>query len=153
MKFTHQLMAALLSAVLLFPNHTVAATFEEMLSGFDRCEFKDVYVDIFSKKPVHAYFTERNLEPTRIEKDMAFFHLRERFFELPVYKLMIPAGTFDVHAIYIDLPIERARQIVKMKFGTEFIRGKLSDAGEQPMLVTDPAHPNKSILTCNPRSE
>ena len=54
-------LLVMLIATLPFPPYAVAVTFEDMLSGFATCRFEDVYVDIFSKKPVHAYFVERNL--------------------------------------------------------------------------------------------
>ena len=144
-------LLVMLIATLPFPPYAVAVTFEDMLSGFDKCQFEDVYVDIFSKKPVHAYFVERNLQPTDSNKDFAYFNVKENFYGLPVYKLMIPAGTFNIHAIFIDLSINRAREIVKGRFGTEYRPGERSDSGDQPALLTDPAHPNKSVLTCNPR--
>lgn len=141
----------LLIVLLPLPHYAVAVTFEDMLSGFATCRFEDVYVDIFSKKPVHAYFVERNLQPTDMNKDFAYFDVRENFFGLPVYKLMIPAGSFNIHAIFIDLPIHRAREIAKGRLGTEYRTGQRSDIGEQPVLLTDPGRPDKSVLTCNPR--
>lgn len=139
--------------MLLCSNKVLAVTFEEMLAGFEICQFKDVYVDIFTKKPVHPYFVERQLSPCEIKDDMAIFCINESYYGLPVYRLMIPAGTFDVHAIYVDLPIDRARKSVRPKFGTEYRSSTKSDDGERPVLLSDPADSKKSILMCKSRSE
>lgn len=136
-----------------FPRLALSTTFEEMLSGFDRCQFKDVYIDLITKKPVHSYFLERRLDPCEIKEDMAYFCLNERFYRLPIYKLMVPAGTFDIHAIYIGLPINESRNIIRKKFATEYRKSRLSDIGEEPELLADPDDSSKSILMCDPRSE
>ena len=45
----------------LYPMVGFSSAFEEMLSGFRQCQFKDVYVDLFTKKPVHPFLLERKL--------------------------------------------------------------------------------------------
>ncbi len=146
-------LIVILCILSFFPRAALSATFEEMLSGFDQCQFKDVYIDLITKKPVHLYFLERELQPCEIKEGMAYFCLTERYYGLPVYKLMVPSGTFDIHAMYIALPINESRNMIRKKFGTEYRESGLSDIGEKPVLLANPNDPNKSILMCDPRSE
>lgn len=127
--------------------------FEEMLEGFAYCKFKDLYLDLRTQEPVHRYFSERNLKPYKIQKGFAYFKVNEKFYGLPVIELMIPASTFDIHALWIDLPIEIARDKMNVFFGGEFRPNKLSDDGERPYLIADPSKPTKSVFTCNTRAD
>ena len=140
-------------ALALFSNQALSASFEEMLSGFNTCQFRNVYVDIITKTHAHSYFLDKKMSPCEIKDGMAYFCIKENFHGLPVYKLMIPAGTFDIHAIYIDMPLSKVRKFMKNKFGSEYRKSELSDNGEQPVLIDDPKDLNKSIFMCNPRSE
>ena len=88
-----------------------------------------------------------------MKEGFAYFCLNEYFHGLPVYELMIPAETFDIHAIFIDMPINKARKIALKKFGSEYRKSQLSDEGEEPVLLMDPKNSSKSVLTCNERSQ
>ena len=126
--------------------------FEEMLAGFPECEFKNVYVDMVTKKPAHKYFIERDLEPCEKDDEFAYYCINESFHGLKVYKIMIPAKTFDIHSIYIIQPIEKSRLVFLEEFGSEFRRNTHSDNGEIPELLRDPKNFRRSILTCSERA-
>ena len=126
--------------------------FEEMLSGFERCDFRDVYLDLETGKPVHPYLLERGLEPCEISDELAYFCIDEEFHGLPVSRLMVPASTFDLHGLFIDLPLAQARSISKARLGSEFREDQDSADGKAPELLPDPQDPNRSVLMCNQKA-
>ena len=141
------------AVLVMFSFGVHAETIEQMLDGFTRCQFNGVYVDMISNKPIHKYFVERNLKPCMVKESMAYFCIRENYYGLPIYKLMIPAGTFDIHAMYLDVPLDKAQKIAKKHLGFTFSKSQLSENGDRPILMANPLDLSKSIFMCNPRSE
>jgi len=122
-----------------------------MLIGFPACNFDDVYLNPLTKEPVHKYFINRNLQPSEIKGEIAYFNINETFHGIRVHKILIPASTYDVHAIYLE---ENVSQI-KHKLGKIFYLGFYSindnDLGEKPVLLDDPNRKGWSIMSCSPR--
>lgn len=132
--------------------HEAETTFERMLSGFEHCSFDRVYLDPETGAPAHPYLAERDLKPCEIIDEMAYFCVDENFHGLPVSKLMIPASTFDLHAIFIDLPLDEARKISRDHFGSDFHESHNSREGNTPELIENPNDRDKSILSCNQKA-
>lgn len=129
-----------------------ATTFDEMLKGFLSCKHKDVYVDIFTGEAVSPYFKERNLKPYKVEGDFAKYFVKEIFYGLPVDEILVPRGTWSVHELYIDLPIEQARKILKKRFKSDFKKSNQSEAGNAPELFADRDRLGRSIFSCQDTS-
>lgn len=143
----------LLTLQILFSIKTADANFVEIAESFIECKFENLYLDIQTKKTIHPYFEVNKLTPFKIDKDLAYFLIEEDFFGIPVYMIAIPASTFDIHALYMNIPIENARKKMIQKFDCDFTKSFLSDHGERPVLIVDPRDKNKSIIMCNPRIE
>ena len=129
------------------------SSFERMLSGFSKCEFNGVYVDIFTKMPVNEYFIRNELKPYKIVDGFAYFHLSEKFHGLPVYEISIPSSTFDVHAIYINAPIAEVKEVLEKVFYSGFSLGKEDDAGMRPVMMSVNGNANKTVVFCSPKMD
>lgn len=145
------LIARLLSfyfCICVLPIKAQATTFEEMHQGFMHCELGGVYLDVLTKKPMHSYFTERNMKPYKILDGFAYYKVKEKLYHLPVDEVAIPASTFAVYSLFINLPLPQARKIIKDRFGSEFRPNKVSRDGLRPELIQDEKRPKRSVMVC-----
>jgi hypothetical protein len=125
--------------------------FEKMLAGFDVCFFKDVYLE-YTNEPKHEYFKKHGLKPYKIEDSMAYYHLKETFYGLPVSELIVPAS-FDIHAITIDLKIDKVIPVLNKHFPNGYYTDPTQDDGEKPVLYKSLSDPEKTTLTCTTRMQ
>lgn len=119
---------------------------EEMLDGFTRCVTTNVFLDPATGQVPHAYFYDR--VPYKIESGFAYYKIEATYFGLPVGEIMIPASTWGVLALTFDMPIRKARPILKKELGYEFRRNKASAKGAAPELHADQANSGRSVLVC-----
>lgn len=126
--------------------------FEEMLVGFPSCQFDGVYLDLKTKAPVHKYFVNRNLKPNEINGEFAIFILGEKFYGINVHKMLIPASTFDVHALYLKESVSNVKNKLSKYFRHGFYSRDEEDHGEKPTLRVHPDKSNWSVLSCSPRA-
>jgi hypothetical protein len=127
------------------PNLT---TFDEMLAGFTKCDFPNVYIDGYTGKPAHSYFIERNMKPCEIQEMLAVYCVEDYFNGIPVKKIAIPRDTWPIHALYFDSNLVETRRLLKRKLGSEFRLSQLSKSGQAPELISNPDDKKKSILIC-----
>lgn len=137
--------------VLIFalPLSSKAATLEEAFADFRKCEFNRFYYEPWdSKQTVHPYIAERKLTPYKEENGLYFFKVKDTLFGLPVSEIIIP-GTWDLHAVVFDVPLDKAQRVIKNRFGEVFAPSPKSGAGTAPALETAYDDPNRSSLYCN----
>lgn len=123
--------------------------FEAMLAGFGICEFEGVFLPsstvVMAK---HEYFIKRNLKPYKIANSLAYYHVSEVFYGLPVSELIIPV-TFDVHSITIDLPMERVVPVIDKYFPNVYRTDLKLDDGAIPVLHPNLLDPEKTSFYCS----
>lgn len=124
-----------------------AVTLDEAYSNFKKCEFKNFYyADWMGEKP-HVYFSERKLTPYAEKDGLYYFKVSDTLFGLPVSELWVP-GTWDYHVVIFNLPLSKARSVLRSKFGSEFRPSKKSDNGEVPALEEYQKDRSKSVFYC-----
>ena len=130
-----------------FPTFTFAVTLDEIFLNFQKCEFKEFYYAPWeTNKPVHPYFSERNLNPYKEQDGLYYFKVKDKLFGLPVSELIVP-GTWAYHVVIFDVPLAKARAVLKRKFGATFAPSKKSEEGFSPALDKTSV-PNTSALYC-----
>jgi len=127
----------------------VAETLEEAFSKFQECQFKDFYYapNAPESKPP-PYLSERGLVPYKEENGLYFFRVRDYMYGLPVSELILP-GTWDMHAVIFDVPLEKSQEIFKHRFGHVFAPSEKSAKGEVPALEALIGNSSQSSLYCN----
>lgn len=125
-------------------------TLEEQFRGIESCSIKSIYLDPVSHKPSGEYFSERKLQPCRIN-EVAFYCINDTFYRLHVTQVAIPyIGPFSVHAIYL----KESRDVVEPILRAKFKGMKLNhDGGSSPILIADPKQPGSSVFYCDEYSE
>ncbi len=127
--------------------------FEQMLAGFPGCEIRQVYLDPISKLPAHIYFSNRKLNPVEVNNEFAYFALDEKFYGISAHKILIPASTYDVHALYMKESTSEVRRKLSPYFPLGFYSTDEKDLGEKPVLIEDPDNKDWSILSCSPQAD
>ncbi len=125
-------------------------TLEEQFRGIEACQIKNIYLDPVTKKASGAYFTERKLEPCRVD-EAAFYCVNDTFYGLAVNQIAIPyKGPFSVHAIYLkDSPA-----IVEATLKAKFTNIKLNQKDNMsPILIANPKQQGSSVFYCDEYSE
>lgn len=128
--------------------------FEKMLSGFYKCEFKGVYLDLETGQPMHSYFIDRGLKPNEIVHYLAHYHVVEKFYSLPVSEIYIPASTYSSVIIVIDAPLELVKKklhsYLTYGYNKEFVIGvENQKAVLTPTLKAHKLNNKKTALLCN----
>lgn len=122
-----------------------AMSLEEQFSGLATCSIENVYLDAVTLKPRGEYFTERNLEPCRMD-EAAHYCLSERFHGLKVNSIVIPfRGPFSVHGLFLSASVETVRKTLGPDYD--------GDGISKPILAKNPKNPEGAMLYCDPQSQ
>lgn len=143
------LVRVLLILIFATPLFARAITLEEAFAGFRKCQFNRFYYAPWDpKETLHPYLAERGLTPYKEENGLYFFKVKDSLFGLPVSEIIIP-GTWDLHAVTFDVPLVKARKILKRRFGSAFAPSAKSEEGTDPALEAVADNPGRSSLYCN----
>lgn len=125
-------------------------TLEEQFRGIESCSITNIYLDPVSRKARGVYFSERKLEPCRVD-EVAFYCVNDTFYGLHVSQVAIPyIGPFSVHAIYF----EDSLNVIEKALRTQFKDIKLNQGGDlSPVLIADPKRHGSSVFYCDRDSE
>ena len=94
-----------------------ATPFERMWQGLATCEFTDLYVDETGRA---ANLQLANYTPYKVSDGFAWYKVHEELHGLPVVGFIVPASSFEVHALFVDTPIANARRLTHNAYGSEF---------------------------------
>ncbi|HHB9417458.1 TPA: hypothetical protein ACOEN8_002442, partial [Stenotrophomonas maltophilia] len=84
------------------------------------------------------------------ENEIATFCVQGQWKGLPVEEVILPTMTFvSFRGARIGLPLEKARPIVRQRFGQEFPGGAAYEEGREPKLLADPEDVQRSWLLCS----
>lgn len=125
-------------------------TLEEQFKGIEACNIHDIFLDPVTNKPSGQYFSDRKLEPCRID-EAAFYCVNDTFYGLTVTQVAIPyRGPFSVHAIYL----KESAAVAEAALRAQFKDLKLNqNDGQSPLLITDPKQQGSSVFYCDEYSE
>lgn len=125
-------------------------TLEEQFKGIEACNIHDIFLDPVTNKPSGQYFSDRKLEPCRID-EAAFYCVNDTFYGLTVTQVAIPyRGPFSVHAIYL----KESPAVAEAALRAQFKDLKLNqNDGQSPLLITDPKQQGSSVFYCDEYSE
>lgn len=125
-------------------------TLEEQFRGIEACQINNIYLDPVTKKASGAYFTERKLEPCRVD-EAAFYCVNDTFYGLTVNQIAIPyKGPFSVHAIYLKDSPATVEATLRARFSNLKLNQK---DGKSPILITNPKQQGSSVFYCDEYSE
>jgi len=132
--------------LLLIATEATAETgLEKMFKGFETCNVKNVYID-HKGNIIPEYL--RNKKPYKTKSSFAYFHVNDTMYGMPVVEVEIPMSTWSAFAITFDVPISKARKILRKRFNSDFRSGKRSEAGEAPELVADRSNSKRTLWIC-----
>ncbi|WP_123474153.1 hypothetical protein [Pseudomonas canadensis] len=145
-----KLKPAILLAIFFTMEASAKTTLEEQFRGIESCNIKNIFLDQVSHKPSGEYFSERKLEPCRID-EVAFYCVSDTFYRLHVNQIAILyIGPFSVHAIYL----KESPGLVESALRAQFKNIRLNQGdGNSPILISDPQQPGGSIFYCDEYSE
>ncbi|MEO4012853.1 hypothetical protein [Pseudomonas rossensis] len=125
-------------------------TLEEQFKGIEACNIHDIFLDPVTNKPSGQYFSDRKLEPCRID-EAAFYCVNDTFYGLTVTQVAIPyRGPFSVHAIYL----KESPAVAEAALRAQFKDLKLNqNDGQSPLLIADPKQQGSSVFYCDEYSE
>lgn len=125
-------------------------TLEDQFRGMESCNIKNIFLDPVTGKVSGNYFSERKLEPCRVD-EAAFYCVEDSFYGLPVSKIAIPyRGPFSVHAFYLKGSLDDVQTALRAQFkGIKFNE----EDGISPSLIADPDSQTDSIFYCDEYSE
>ncbi len=130
-----------------------STSLDSQFGGLKTCDMSEMYVDAYDMKTVGSYFTERSLEPCRLE-ELAYFCVHDNFHGMPVSQIAIPYKGFSIYALYIDA----APEYVAERLGwPELARpvGIDEEGGGKalPQAVAAQNDASRTILFCEPYEE
>lgn len=125
-------------------------TLEEQFKGIEACNIHDIFLDPVTNKPSGQYFSDRKLEPCRID-EAAFYCVNDLFYGLTVTQVAIPyRGPFSVHAIYL----KESPAVAEAALRAQLKDLKLNrNDGHSPLLIADPKQQGSSVFYCDEYSE
>lgn len=125
-------------------------TLEEQFKGIEACNIHDIFLDPVTNKPSGQYFSDRKLEPCRID-EAAFYCVNDSFYGLTVTQVAIPyRGPFSVHAIYL----KESPAVAEAALRAQLKGLKLNqNDGHSPLLIADPKQQGSSVFYCDEYSE
>ncbi|WOE67838.1 hypothetical protein RY972_07200 [Aeromonas allosaccharophila] len=123
-----------------------ATSFERMWQGLATCDFNDLYIDGETGRPANLQLN--NYTPYKVSDGFAWYKVHEELHGLPVVGFIVPASSFEVHALFVDTPIANARRLTHNAYGSEFGDEQKHDEGLAPLLLRDPNNPKRSIIDC-----
>lgn len=123
-----------------------SSPFERMWQGMAQCEFDDLYLDPASATPASPLLA--NYRPWKVEEGLAWYRVNEHFHDIPVSGFVVPASTFDVHLLFIPLPLDEARREFAHYFGSDFSDVRPYREGRAPLLTRNRDDLDTSVLDC-----
>ncbi|MGL4717327.1 MAG: hypothetical protein ACRCWL_15755 [Aeromonas sp.] len=123
-----------------------ATPFERMWQGLATCEFVDLYIDEDTGGAANSQLA--HYTPYKVSDGFAWYKVHEDLHGLPVVGFIVPAASFDVHALFVDTPIANARRLTHNAYGSEFSDEQQHNEGVAPLLLRDPNNPKRSIIDC-----
>jgi hypothetical protein len=141
----------LIFPALFFSTQLSAVTLDEIFVGIKTCSFKEFQFVPDDAHQTHPYLVGREPTPAS-DKFQYYFKVYDALFGLPVVEVSVP-GTWVFHSVTFDVPLDKAREVLRKKFGTHFPNSKQSLAGKVPALEASASNPNQSVLYCAERDE
>lgn len=123
-----------------------ATPFESMWQGLATCDLDQLHLDSETGEPSHPLL--KTFTPDKVTDGFVWYKTHQELHGLPITGFLIPASTFEVHALFVDTPIANARRLTHNAYGSEFADEQKHDRGEAPLLLRDPGNPKRSIIDC-----
>ncbi len=119
--------------------------FEIMLKGIETCNLKNMVGHYTADENRHPYFTNKNLQPHKVDSGLLFYRVSEKFIGLHVNEIVIPTETyFYVFAVFVDEPIEVVSKYWKKNYlqgyytSEEWEKEKDNPSESKPVIQTSP---------------
>lgn len=122
--------------------------FEQAVSGFDKCQLGDLFIDEYSQSTSNAYLLANADRQCETTETLVTYCIDERFHGLPVSRLSVPRTTWPIFAMYFPVPVEEARRRLESELGRSFHPSEGSRQGSLPELIEDQTDASRSILIC-----
>ncbi len=129
-----------------------ATDLSPLLDALPTCALDGWYIDQQTRRPAHPWLATNAPKPCKEdgENEIATFCVQGQWKGLPVEEVILPTMTFvSFRGAKIGLPLEKARPIVRQRFGQEFPGGAAYEAGREPKLLADPEDAQRSWLLCS----
>ena len=123
-----------------------ATPFETMWQGVATCDLDELHFD--SERGEASPPQLNTFKPYKTTDGFAWYKTDQELHGLPIHGFLIPTSTFDVHALFVDTPIDNARRLTHNAYGSEFADEQKHNLGEAPLLLRDPNNPKRSIIDC-----
>lgn len=123
-----------------------ASSFEQMWAGMAECRFDGLYLDPISGQPGNPALARYH--PWKVEEGLAWYRTKETFHQIPISGFVVPAAGFDVHLLFIALPLDEARQAFLRHVGSEFSDVRAYRDGHTPLLTRNRLDLATSVLDC-----
>ncbi|ENY71105.1 hypothetical protein [Aeromonas diversa] len=123
-----------------------SSPFERMWSGLEQCRFDGLYLDPESGEPGNLALAR--YRPWKVEEGLAWFRVDEHYRDIPVSGFVVPASSFDVHLLFIPLPLEEARRQFRHYVGNDFSDVRPYRDGSAPLLTRNREDLETSVLDC-----
>ncbi|HDS1579034.1 TPA: hypothetical protein QEL15_001078 [Stenotrophomonas maltophilia] len=131
---------------------TAVTDLSPLLDALPTCALEGWYIDQQTERPAHPWLAANAPQPCRVdlENEIATFCVQGQWKGLPVEQVILPTMTFvSFRGARIGLPLEKARPIVRQRFGQVFPGGAAYEAGREPKLMADPEDAQRSWLLCS----
>ncbi|MBH1431603.1 hypothetical protein I5U42_09890 [Stenotrophomonas maltophilia] len=135
--------------------HAAPATTTDLsplLDALPTCALDGWYIDQQAGRPAHPWLAANASKPCKVdeENEIATFCVHGQWNGLPVEEVILPTMTFvSYRRVKIGLPLEKARSIVRQRFGQDFPGGAAYEEGHEPKLMADPEDAQRSWLLCS----
>lgn len=129
-----------------------ATDLSPLLDALPTCALDGWYIDQQTARPAHPWLATNAPKPCKVdeENEIATFCVQGQWKGLPVEEVILPTMTFvSFRGAKIGLPLEKARPIVRQRFGQEFPGGVAYEEGREPKLLADPEDAQRSWLLCS----
>lgn len=129
-----------------------ATDLSPLLDALPTCALDGWYIDQQTDRPAHPWLAANAPRPCKKdeENEIATFCVQGQWKGLPVEEVILPTMTFvSFRGAKIGLPLEKARPIVRERFGQAFPGGAPYEAGREPKLMADPEDAQRSWLLCS----
>ena len=129
-----------------------ATDLSPLLDALPTCALDGWYIDQQTGRPAHPWLAANAPKPCKedVENEIATFCVQGQWKGLPVEEVILPTMTFvSFRGARIGLPLEKARPIVRQRFGQDFPGGAAYEEGREPKLMADPEDAQRSWLLCS----
>ena len=105
----------------------------EDVAGLATCELDTLHLDIETGRPANPQLAMYT--PDKVSEGFAWYKVHQELHGLPIVGFLVPASTFEVHALFVDTPIANARRLTHNAYGSEFSDERLHDEGMAPVAA------------------